>query len=98
LAFVVEYIVCPHCRFGWVDRPYTVEEYQRHGLAAAGLRALRAEHPGVTWHAGSGHMNDAKAFWAAVGDGVAGGYLPRDLCRHVARDEGLLPRWRLYRN
>lgn len=93
LAFVVEYIVCPYCRIGWADRPYTVEEYQRKGLAAAGLEALRAEHPAVAWHAGSGHINGAKAFWAAAGDGVPGGYLPRDFCRHVVRHGGLLPRW-----
>jgi hypothetical protein len=46
LAFVVEYIVCPYCNLGWVDKPYTVEEYQRRGLATAGLRALRDEQPG----------------------------------------------------
>ncbi|MCA2218042.1 hypothetical protein [Jidongwangia harbinensis] len=93
LAFVVEYIICPHCGIGWADRPYTVQEFQRNGLAAAGLEALRAEHPAVAWYTGSGHMNDAKAFWAAVGDGVPGGYRPGDLCRHVARHGGLLPRW-----
>lgn len=93
-AFVVEYIVCPHCRIGWVDRPYTDERYQRHGLAAAGFRALRAEHPQVTaWYAASSHMPDSKAFWAAVGDGVPGGYSSQELCVHVAHQGGLLPSW-----
>lgn len=97
-AFVVEYIVCPYCTIGWVDRPYTDERYQRRGLAAAGLRALRAEHPQVVaWYAASGHMSDSKAFWTAVGDGVPGGYLSRELCAHVTHHGGLLPGWALER-
>ncbi|GIM90042.1 hypothetical protein [Paractinoplanes toevensis] len=28
-AFVVEYVVCVYCRIGWVDKPYTIEHYQR---------------------------------------------------------------------
>ncbi|BFU43899.1 hypothetical protein [Krasilnikovia sp. MM14-A1004] len=97
-AFVVEYIVCPHCAIGWVDRPYTDERYQRHGLAAAGFRALRAEHPKVrAWYAASGHMPDSKAFWAAVGAGIPGGYASQELCLHVAHDGGLLPGWAVKR-
>ena len=90
-AFVVEYVVCPHCRIGWVDKPYTVERYQRSGLATAALQALRAEYPAVAWHTGSGHTHASKAFWATVGVNVSGNYLPRKLCRHVARHGGLLP-------
>jgi hypothetical protein len=29
-----------------IEQPYTLPRYQRCGLAAAGLAALRAEHPG----------------------------------------------------
>lgn len=96
-AFVVEYVICPYCRIGWVDKPYTIEEYQRHGLAAAGLGALRAEHPTLQWHTGSGHMRPSQPFWSAVGDGVDGHYLPRKLCPHVERQGGLLPEWLLKR-
>ena len=93
MVFVVEYIVCPVCKIGWVDKPYTVEEYQRRGLAAVGLSALRAEHPGLTWHTGSGHLTDSRSFWNSVGDGVPGGYRPRDLCLHVSHNGGLLASW-----
>ncbi|MFF5230321.1 hypothetical protein [Dactylosporangium sp. NPDC000521] len=96
-AFVVEYVVCPHCKIGWVDKPYTIEHLQRRGLAAAGLAALQQEHPGVAWHTGSGHMRTSKAFWAAVGRGVLGSYLPRELCEHVERQGGLKPDWLLRR-
>jgi hypothetical protein len=97
-AFVVEYIVCPSCAIGWVDRPYTDERYQRSGLATAGFRALRAEHPEVTaWYAASGLMPDSKAFWAAVGTGVPGGYSSQELCAHVAHQGGVLPGWALKR-
>ncbi|MFF5085034.1 hypothetical protein ACFY36_49020 [Actinoplanes sp. NPDC000266] len=95
MAFVVEYVVCPHCRIGWVDKPHTIKRYQRSGLAAAALRALRAEHPGVVWHTGSGHSGSSKAFWASVGSGVEGGYSERELCVHVARQGGSLPAWLL---
>lgn len=98
-AFVVEYIVCPHCRIGWVDKPYTTELYQRRGLAAAGLSALRAEHPSVrAWFVASGHMPGSKAFWRAVGAGVPGGYAPDELCVHVVHQGGLLPSWAFKRN
>lgn len=96
-AFAVEYVVCPYCRMAWVDKPYTAEEYQRNGLASAALRALREENPGLTWFTGSGHMRDARAFWAAVGLGVAGGYEQRELCEHIDRHGGLKPRWLLRR-
>ncbi len=96
-AFVVEYIVCTHCRIGWVDKPYTVERYQRHGLAAAALRALRIEHAGVVWHTGSGHASSSKSFWAAVGDGVEGRYSEHELCIHITRHGGVLPGWLLER-
>ncbi|UQU67523.1 hypothetical protein COUCH_15165 [Couchioplanes caeruleus] len=91
----MEYIVCPRCRIGWVDKPYTIERYQHSGLAAAAHRALRAEHPSVAWHTGSGHVSSSKAFWVKVGDGVEGGYLPRKFCPHVARHGGVLPDWLL---
>lgn len=92
-AFAVEYIVCPYCRRAWVDKPYTAEKLQRHGLASAALRALREENPGLTWYTGSGHLSDAAAFWLAVGKGVPGEYRQHDLCEHIDRHEGLKPRW-----
>lgn len=95
LAFVVEYVVCPYCNIGWVDKPYTVEDYQRCGLAAAGLAALRAEHPGVAWYTGSGHLRDSRPFWSAVGQGVDGAYQPREMCEHVEHHGGVRPRWKL---
>jgi hypothetical protein len=39
-VFAVDYQVCRRCRLGWVEQPYTVERYQRCGLASAGLAAL----------------------------------------------------------
>jgi hypothetical protein len=51
-AFTVDYQICAECQLGWVEQPYTVPRYQRRGLAAAGLAALRAEHPGLSWHCG----------------------------------------------
>jgi hypothetical protein len=39
--------VCRQCGLGWVEEPATDERYQRCGLAAAGLAALRVEHPGL---------------------------------------------------
>lgn len=97
MVFVVEYVVCPRCRLGWVDKPYTIEPYQRRGLATAGLTALRGEHPGAAWHTGSGHLRESRSFWTNVGRGVPGSYLPRDLCEHVERDGGLKPDWLLKR-
>lgn len=97
VVFAVEYIVCPYCRIGWVDKPYTVEQYQRKGLASAALDALREENRGVAWYTGSGHMTDSKTFWTAVGEGVPGSYQQRELCEHVARHGGVKPRWLLGR-
>ncbi|WP_318207897.1 MULTISPECIES: hypothetical protein [unclassified Streptomyces] len=83
-AFSVDYQVCPHCQLGWVEQPYTLPEYQRCGLASAGLAALRIEHPGLSWHTLGGHLHDSKAFWAAVGTNVPGKYQQRSLCSHIA--------------
>jgi hypothetical protein len=87
-VFAVEYVICKRCNLGWVDKPFTIQEYQRRGMASTALRALREDNPGMRWHTGSGHMSDAKQFWSAVGDGVPGGYLQREFCAHVARDGG----------
>jgi len=81
-VFAVDYQVCGRCGLGWVEQPYTVPEYQRCGLAAAGLAALRAEHPGLEWHTLGGHFRDSEAFWSAVGTAVAGGYRKREICPH----------------
>jgi hypothetical protein len=58
----VDYQICRRCRLGWVEQPYTEPRYQRYGLAAAGLAALRGEHPDLEWHTLGGHMSDARAF------------------------------------
>ncbi|MGY0235949.1 hypothetical protein [Longispora urticae] len=83
VAFAVDYQVCRRCRIGWVEQPYTIPQYQRCGLASAGLAALRAEHPGVSWHTLGGHFRDSRDFWAAAGTGVAGGYRQRHTCEHI---------------
>ncbi|MCX4425845.1 hypothetical protein [Streptomyces mirabilis] len=83
VAFAVDYTVCAPCGLGWVEWPYTMEKYQRCGLATAGLEALRLEHPGLSWHTLGGHFQDSRAFWAAVGAGVPGSYQQRDTCPHV---------------
>jgi hypothetical protein len=54
--------------------------------AAAGLAALRAEYAGLAWHTLGGHFNDSRAFWAAVGAGVPGGYQQRDVTRTSAHE------------
>lgn len=82
-VFAVDYRVCRKCRRGWVEEPATDPRYQRCGLAAAGLAALRSEHPGVEWHTLGGHMPDARPFWAAIGAGVPGGYQQRAICSHL---------------
>lgn len=82
-VFEVDYQLCPQCRIGWVEQPYTLPPYQRRGLAAAGLAALRTENPGFTWHTLGGHINGSPAFWDTVGVGVPGGYRPRRVCEHV---------------
>ena len=71
------------CRVGWVEQPYTLPDYQRQGLAAAGLAALRAEHPGFAWHTLGGHIDGSSGFWDCVGTDVPGGYRPRGVCPHV---------------
>lgn len=75
--------VCHRCRLGWVEQPYRLPQFQRCGLASAGLAALRAEHPGLAWQALGGHLTDSRSFWAAVGAGVASGYQQRDVCAHI---------------
>ncbi|WP_143196357.1 hypothetical protein [Streptomyces sp. CB03578] len=82
-AFSVDYQVCHRCRLGWVEQPYTTPEYERCGLASAGLAALRIEYPTMTWQTLGGHLRESKAFWAAVGAGVPGGYQQRGLCPHI---------------
>jgi hypothetical protein len=82
-AFEVDYQICGACRIGWVEQPYTLPIYQRHGLAAAGLAALRAEHPGFAWHTLGGHIDGSPAFWDRVGTDVPGGYRPRGVCPHI---------------
>ncbi|MFF7975925.1 hypothetical protein [Streptomyces sp. NPDC007905] len=83
VAFAVDYTVCARCGLGWVEWPYTMEKYQRCGLATAGLEALRLEHPGLSWHTLGGHFQDSRAFWTAVGAGVPGSYQQRETCPHV---------------
>lgn len=82
-AFAVDYRTCSRCRLGWVEWPYTSPEYQRCGLASAGLAAVRAENPGLSWSTMGGHERDSRAFWDAAGEGVPGAYRQRDLCEHV---------------
>lgn len=81
-VFAVDYQVCRRCGLGWVEQPYTVEDYQRCGLAAAGLAALRVEYPGLEWHTLGGHFRESEPFWDAVGAGVSGGYRKRHVCSH----------------
>ncbi|MFJ2008373.1 hypothetical protein [Streptomyces chartreusis] len=83
VAFAVDYTFCAACRLGWVEWPYTMEKYQRCGLATAALEALRLEHPGLSWHTLGGHFQDSRAFWTAVGTGVPGSYQQRETCPHV---------------
>lgn len=84
-AFAVDYRVCRRCRTGWVEEPHTDPRYRRCGLAAAGLAALRAEHPGLAWHTLGRHLSDGRPFWAAVGADTPGGYRPRPVCSHPSR-------------
>ena len=83
-AFAVDYRICHRCRLGWVEHPYTHPRYQRHGLASAGLAALRTEHPGLSWHTLGGHFRSSQPFWAAVGPDVPGSYHQRGTCPHIA--------------
>lgn len=82
-AFAVDYQICRRCHLGWVEQPYTPPQYRRRGLAAAGLAALRAENPGLSWHTLGGHIDGSPAFWNRAGTGVSGGYEPRGVCVHV---------------
>ncbi|GAB2688417.1 hypothetical protein [Kitasatospora kifunensis] len=84
-AFSVDYQVCHRCGLGWVEQPFTWPQYQRCGLAAAGLAALRAEHLGIAWHTLGGHFAESRGFWTVVGAGVSGAYQQRPLCPHVDR-------------
>jgi hypothetical protein len=81
-VFAVDYQTCRRCGLGWVEEPYTVPEFERCGLAAAGLAALRAEHPGLSWHTLGGHFREAESFWQAAGTGVPGRYRKRAICPH----------------
>jgi hypothetical protein len=82
-VFEIDYRVCRRCGLGWVELPFTLPAYQRRGLAAVALAALRADHPGVAWHTLGGHERDAVPFWTAAGEGVPGGYQQHDQCRHI---------------
>ncbi|MBP2323804.1 hypothetical protein JOF56_004189 [Kibdelosporangium banguiense] len=86
IVFAVDYQTCRQCRLGWVEQPHTDPQYQRCGLASAGLAALRAEHPGLSWHTLGGHFPDSRAFWTTVGTNVPGGYQQRELCPHITPD------------
>lgn len=83
LVFTVDYRRCRRCRLGWVEYPWTAPRYERCGVAAAGLAALRHDHPDLAWHTLGGHYPSSQPFWAAVSAGVAGGYAQRPLCQHV---------------
>ncbi|WP_078651233.1 hypothetical protein [Streptomyces xylophagus] len=83
VAFAVDYLVCARCGFAWVEWPYTMGKYQRCGLAAAGLEALRLEYPGLSWHTLGAHFRDSRPFWTAVGAGVPGVYQQRETCSHA---------------
>lgn len=85
-AFAVDYRICRRCRLGWVEQPYTSPQYQRCGLATAGLAALRAEHPGLAWHTLGGHLSESREFWTVVGADVPGGYQQRPCCPHARVD------------
>jgi phosphoglycolate phosphatase-like HAD superfamily hydrolase len=82
IVFGVDYQVCHRCGLGWVEQPATDPRYQRCGLAAAGLAALRKQYPGLEWHTLGGHFRDSEPFWSAVGAGVSGGYTQRNICLH----------------
>jgi hypothetical protein len=81
-AFEVDYQICRRCRVGWVEEPWTKDRYRRSGLAAAGLAALRTEHPGFSWYTAGDHLSDSEPFWLAVAPGVPGGYQRREICAH----------------
>ncbi|MFF3326039.1 hypothetical protein [Streptomyces sp. NPDC002889] len=82
-VFAVDYRICRRCRLGWVEQPHTLPRYQRCGLASAALAALLWENRGLAWHTLGDHFAESRAFWAAVGADVPGGYEQRRLCRHA---------------
>lgn len=84
-VFGVDYRVCRRCKLAWVEEPHTDLEYQRCGLAKAGLAALRTDFPRMAWHTLGGRLTDARPFWNSVSACVLGGYEQRDLCPHVER-------------
>lgn len=49
-VFEIDYQICRRYRLGWVELPFTLPAFQRRGLAAVALVALREEHPGVLAH------------------------------------------------
>ncbi|MGW7824853.1 hypothetical protein ACWGLF_44075 [Streptomyces puniciscabiei] len=83
VAFAVDYAVCARCGLGWVEQPYTMERYQRCGLATVALEALRHKHRSLSWHTLGRHFQDSRAFWTAVGSSVPGSYQPGDTCPHI---------------
>lgn len=83
-AFAVDYQTCRRCGMGWVEMPNTDPRYQRCGLAAAGLAALRNENPGLSWHTLGGHFQSSRGFWESTGTGVRGGYAQHDICEHLS--------------
>jgi hypothetical protein len=48
-VFAVGYQICRRCQLGRVELSYIDPSYQRCGLASAGLAALHAEHPELSW-------------------------------------------------
>lgn len=84
-VFAVDYRICRRCGLGWVEQIHTLDPFLRCGLASAALAALRREHPGSSWHTLGGHFRASRPFWAAVGQGVPGGYRQREVCPHVPR-------------
>jgi hypothetical protein len=83
-VFAVDYIVCARCSTGWVEAPYTHDDYTRCGLATAGLAAIRSDYPQFTWHTAGGHFRDSEAFWSANGHDVPGAYEQRPRCAHLS--------------
>ncbi|WP_460393596.1 hypothetical protein [Actinophytocola sediminis] len=83
VVFAVDYHTCRRCSLGWVEQPYTDPIYQRCGLARAGLAALRAELPRLSWHTLGSHFAESQPFWTAVGTDVTGHYHQRPTCPHI---------------
>jgi hypothetical protein len=82
-VFAVDYVICRRCGLGWVEGPSTHPDYQRCGLAGAGLAALRDEYPGIGWYTLGGHFIESRPFWSTVSTGVPGGYEQQSLCAHT---------------